>query len=136
MSYGVSPALQTAVFTHLEADATLAGLVGDQIYDAAPSGAVAGLYVVLGEEEVRERSDKTAQGALHDFTVSVVTDADGFLAAKEAATAVSDALIDAPLTLSRGRLIGLDFRRATARRVAKGALRQIDLRFRARVEDD
>ena len=45
-----------------------------------------------------------------------------------------DALDDAPLTLSRGRIVFLRFERARADR--KGRDRQIDLRFRARVEDD
>lgn len=136
MSYGVSPALQKAVFAALEADTVLAALVGSDIYDVAPSGAVPGLYVTLGEEVVRNRSDTLQRAAYHDFTVSVVTDAAGFLAAKDAAAAVSDALVDAPLLLERGRLIGLSFLRANARRIAKSALRQIDLRFRALVEDD
>ncbi len=136
MSYGVSPALQKAVFARLETDAALIALVGSDIYDVAPSGSVPGLYVTLGEEAVRNRSDGLQGGAWHDFTVSVVTDADGFLAAKDAAAAVSDALVDAPLVLERGRLIGLSFLRANARRVAKSTLRQIDLRFRALVEDD
>jgi hypothetical protein len=55
-------------------------------------------------------------------------------AAKDAAAAVVDALDGAPLTLSRGRIVFLRFDRARADR--KGRDRQIDLRFRARVEDD
>lgn len=136
MSYGMSAALQAAVYAHLQADAGLGALVGDAIYDAAPAGEVPGLYVSLGPEDVRDRSDQSAGGALHDFTVSVVTDAAGFSAAKNAAAAVSDALVDAPLALARGRLVGLRFLKARARRVSSGAQRQIDLRFRARVEDD
>jgi hypothetical protein len=50
---------------------------------------------------------------------------------------VCDALEGAALTLDRGRLVGLWFERASARRTGTGgAIRQIDLRFRARVEDD
>ena len=136
MSYAVGAALQAAVYAHLQADAGLEALVGGAIYDAAPAGTPGGLYVSLGPEDVRDRSDGDGGGAAHDFTVNVVTDASGFQAAKVAASAVSDALVDAPLVLSRGRLIGLHFLRARARRVQSGALREIELRFRARVEDN
>ena len=136
MSYGMSAALQAAVYARLEADSGVQALVGAAIYDAAPAGSVPGLYLSLGPEDVRDRSDKSAGGAVHDFTVSVVTDAAGFQGAKDAAAAVSDALVDAPLALARGRLVSLAFLKARARRVSSGAQRQIDLRFRARVEDD
>lgn len=136
MSYGMAEALQSAVFLRLEGNTALTALVGTSIHDMAPAGSVPGLYVTLGPEAVRERSDVTGGGAIHDFTISVVTDEPGFQNAKAAAAAVSDALVDAPLVLSRGRLVSLNFMRAKAKRLAKGAQRQIDLRFRARVEDD
>lgn len=135
MSYGVSMALQQAVYQHLRADATLAAVVGEAIYDAVPPGIVAGTYVSLGPEDVREASDKTGHGALHEIVVSVVTDAAGFSTAKAAATAVSDALVDAALPLGRGALVYLNFHRARARRVGNADIRRIDLRFRARVQD-
>jgi len=134
MSYGVSAALQAAVYQHLAADAALAALVGSAIYDALPAGTLPDLYVSLGPEEARDRSDKTGGGALHLFTVSVVSAAAGFQAAKDAAAAVSDALVDAPLSLSRGVLVSLQFDRARAERLTDGT-RRIDLRFRARVDD-
>lgn len=136
MSYAMASALQAAVFARLESDATLVGLVGSAVFDVAPPGGLPGLYVTLGPEEVRDLSDADQHGASHEFIISVVSDADGFLTAKTVAAAVSDALVDAPLVLSRGRLISLLFLRARARRVAKGSQRQIDLRFRARVEDN
>ncbi|MCA0044701.1 DUF3168 domain-containing protein [Celeribacter litoreus] len=136
MSYGVGAALQAAVFQSLSADATLGALVGTAIYDAAPSGTVPSLYVSLGPEDVTDASDVTGFGARHDFTVSVVSDAAGFLTAKQVAAAISDVLVDAPLTLSRGRLIGLYFVSAKARRVQDSEVRRIDLKFRARVEDN
>jgi len=135
MSYGAASALQEAVFARLVADATLAGLVGGAIYDAPPTGELPVTYVSLGAEDVRDRSDMTGRGARHDFTISVISDAAGFAQAKAAASAVSDALVDAPLTLARGHLVSLNFLRATARRVDTGRTRRIDLRFRARVED-
>lgn len=136
MSYGVAAALQEGVYQRLAGDPALAALVGAAIYDVVPSGTVPGTYVSLGPEDVRDRSDATGGGAEHRFTVSVVTDAAGFQTAKNAAAAISDALIGAPIALARGRLVGLDFLRARARRVQKGDVRRIDLTFRARVEDD
>jgi hypothetical protein len=136
MSYGVSAALQRAVFAQLTTDTALAALVGVSIYDALPTGTLPPLYVVLGSEDVRDASDKTGAGAEHSFTVSIVTQSAGFATAKEAAAAVSDALVDAPLILDRGSLVSLNFYKAKAARVGTGAMRQINLIFRARVADD
>ncbi len=135
MSYGVASALQAAVYQRLVASDVLEGLVGDAIYDAVPPGSSTGTYVSIGPEDARDRSDKTGRGAEHDFVISVVTDSAGFERAKEAAGVVSDALVDAPLILARGRLVGLWFLKARARRVEDGDVRRIDLSFRARVED-
>ena len=136
MSYGVAAALQTAIYQALVADATLAGLVGTAVYDAAPTGTLPSLYVSLGPEDVSDASDKTGAGARHDFTVSVVSDTAGFLTAKQVATAISDVLVDADLALSRGTLVGLYFVSAKARRVQDSDVRRIDMKFRARVEDN
>lgn len=135
MTYAISAALQAAVYQKLFADPALASVVGSGIYDVVPSGPVPDTYVTLGPEQVLDRSDKSGFGALHRFTVSVVTDAAGFSRAKIAGAAVCDALNDADLVLSRGRLVALRFDRATARRIGTGSTRQIDLRFSARVED-
>jgi hypothetical protein len=136
MSYGVSAALQAAVYQRLAGDAALSALVGEAIYDVVPSGPVPGTYVSLGPEDVRDRSDKTGRGAEHRFTVSVVTDAAGFQSAKLAAGAVSDALLGAGMTLTRGRIVAIEFLQARARRVRAGDVRRIDVTFRAWVEDD
>lgn len=136
MSYGVAAALQTAIYQALVADATLTGLVGTAIYDAAPTGTLPSLYVSLGPEDVSDASDKTGAGARHDFTISVVSDTAGFLTAKQVATAISDVLVDADLALSRGTLVGLYFVSAKARRVQDSDVRRIDMKFRARVEDN
>ncbi|MBK5944919.1 hypothetical protein CCR83_00265 [Rhodobacter veldkampii DSM 11550] len=139
MSYAAGAALQAAVYARLRDDPAVTALVGEAVFDAAPPGPVAGTYVSLGPEDVRDASDATGAGAEHDFTVSVVTDAAGFQTAKAVAAAVSEALTGASargagLTLSRGHLVGLWFLRARARRVETGALRRIDLTFRARIE--
>lgn len=136
MSYGVGIALQAAVYQRLLADGGLTALVGTAIYDALPTGILPPIYVAIGPETARDKSDKTGRGAEHEFTVSVVTEASGFATAKAAAAAVSDALVDAPLALTRGHLVALNFFRAVAARIGSGDQRQIDLIFRARVEDD
>ena len=135
MSYGVGAALQAAVYQRLAGDGALDALVSGAIHDSVPPGTVTGTYVLLGPEDVRDASDQVGRGAVHEFTVSVVTDQAGFQQAKAVAAAVSDALTGASLPLSRGRLVGLWFLSARARRVEKADVRRIDLAFRARVED-
>ncbi len=135
MTYAMAAGLQSAIYQRLAADAALAALVGDAVFDGAPVGNVPPLYISLGAEEVRERDDKTGRGAIHLFTLSVIAEAAGFHAAKLAGQAAADALEMAPLTLTRGRCISLRFQRARARREGNGARRRIDLRFRAALDD-
>ncbi|MCX8509265.1 MAG: DUF3168 domain-containing protein [Rhodobacteraceae bacterium] len=135
MSYGAAAALQAAVYQRLMADTALDALIGSAIYDAVPPGTALGTYVSLGPEVVRDSSSQTERGAVHEFSVSVVTDAAGFQNAKAVAVAVSDALTGATLVLARGHLVGLWFLRARARRVEEADVRRIDLFFRARVQD-
>ena len=136
MSYGTSSALQQAVFQALMTSPELGALVGSAIYDALPSGSLPSIYVALGTETARDRSDKTGRGAEHDLTVSVVTDTSGFQTAKDAAGTISDVLDGADLALTRGTLVALRFLKAAARREGTGTGRRIDMTFRARVADD
>lgn len=136
MSYGMAASLQAAVYQHLLADAAVTALVGTAVYDVLPAGEIPETYVSIGPEDVRDRSDISGAGAEHRFTVSVISTAQGFAEAKAAAAAVGDALAGASPTLSRGRVVGIWFDRASARRSGRaGQVRRIDLRFRARVED-
>ncbi|MGC1504854.1 MAG: DUF3168 domain-containing protein [Sulfitobacter sp.] len=136
MSFAMSGPLQKAVYDALIADSVLGAIVGSAIYDAVPTGTLPLIYVRLGSEEVKDASDVSGSGAVHRFTVSVITSGPGFAQAKEAAAAISDVLHDGHLTMTRGRLVGLRFERAKAVRVEAAATRQIDLRFAARVQDD
>lgn len=133
MSYGMTAALQVAVFDRLSADTGLAAIVGGAVYDALPAGTLPALYVTLGPEKARDRSDGSSGGAVHDFAVSVVSSAASFHQAKQAAAAVSDALLAAPLTLLRGQVRRVQFYRAKASRA--GAERRIDIWFRARLDE-
>jgi len=136
MSYAVSAALQSAVYQQLFTDPALVALVGTNVFDALPSGTMPPLYVALGPEVVKDQSDKTGAGALHEMVISVVTSVAGFAQAKTAAAAVSDALVNVNLVLSRGTLVSMAFYKATAARVGTGDTRQINLIFRARVADE
>jgi len=130
MSYGAAPALQQAVFQRLTSDPALAAVA---TYDAVPPNAT-GTFILIGPEEARDQSDKSGAGAEHQMVISVITDATGFLSIKTIAADISDALIGAPLPLSRGQLVSIFFLRATARRIEEGETRRIDLTFRARVQ--
>tara|TARA_R110002110_G_scaffold194901_24_gene404135 strand:- start:687 stop:1097 length:411 start_codon:yes stop_codon:yes gene_type:complete len=136
MSFAGSGPLQAAVFDALRNDVPLGVIVGGAIYDAVPSGALPPIYVRLGSETAQDASDGAGAGALHRFTVSVITTQPGFASAKQAGAAISDALHNADLVLSRGRLVSLRFERARAARINAGAARQVDLRFAARVQDN
>jgi hypothetical protein len=131
MSYGSAAALQAAIWQRLSVQAGLAGI---PVVDALPKGQGKGTFVLIGPEEVIDASDKTGGGAEHRLTVSVISDATGFRSVKDVAVVVSDALVDAGLVLARGRLVYLRFLRAVARRLDDGAVRRVDLVFRARVE--
>ena len=130
MSYAAAAALQTAVFQKLSAATALAGVA---IYDAVPPSP-AGTWVLVGPEEVRDASDKSGAGAEHLIAISVISDGTGFLTAKTIAAAISDELVGSSLSLTRGQLVSLLFLRASARRIDEGAVRRIDLTFRARVQ--
>lgn len=136
MSYAISVALQAALYHRLATDPLLSSLVGTAIYDQVPAGTLPGTYVTLGPETAVQTGDSSGRSMRHDFIVSVTTDASGFQTIKDVAGAVADALQDAALDLPQGQVSLLDFRRARARRLANGALRQIDLRFRARIDLD
>ena len=136
MSYAMAEALQGAIYQRIQGDAAATALIGDAVYDAVPSGTLPATYVVLGAEIALDRSDKSGSGAEHRLTISVISDVAGFATAKAVAVAISDALEGADLTLTRGRLVFLKFDRAVARREGSGNTRRIDLRFRARVEDN
>lgn len=136
MTYAISAPLQSAVYAALGNDTALAALVGNAIYDAVPSGTLPAIYVRIGGESVTDASDGSGAGAVHRFTVSVITTNPGFASAKQAAGAVSDVLHNADLALSRGRLVSLTFQGASAARIDTVSARRIDLRFRARVQDD
>jgi hypothetical protein len=135
MSYATAPALQTALFQALSNDPALIAALSGAIYDAIPPTTPPATYALLGVEDATDRSDQTARGVEYRLTISVVTNATGFLAAKTIAALICDRLAQPLPALARGHLVGLWFDRAEARKVASGRIRRIDLRFRARLDD-
>ena len=131
MSYQAAAALQSAVFGALTAAASLAGV---NVVDAMPPGTNPGTFVLIGPEVVVDQSDGTGLGAEHRFVVSVISDASGFMTAKSVAASVSEVLLAGGMVLSTGHLVSVHFQRAVARRLDVGAVRRIDLTFRARIE--
>lgn len=134
MTYAMSSGLQAAVYELLANDAALNAQVAGAVYDSVPESAP-DLFVALGPEKASDRSDATAGGAIHQFRISVVTRRQGFMAAKEVAGRVSDALAEAALPLARGRVVSMRFLRAQAKRDEGEGTRRIDLWFRARLDD-
>lgn len=134
MSYATSAGLQAAIYDALQSDSTVSEATAGHIYDALPSGSLPSLYVVIGAEEARDRSDQGGNAALYLTTLSVITESAGFASAKQIAGAICDALLAAPLPLSRGRVTGRWFDRAVARALKSGG-REITLRFRLHVDD-
>ena len=131
MGYSGAAALQSALFAALSAAPALAGV---SILDAIPAGGGGGTFVLLGPEEVTDASDKSGLGADHRVVISVISDARGFLEAKEIAADISDALVDATPPISRGRIVSIGFVKAVAKRLKDGDVRRIDLTFRVRLD--
>lgn len=131
MSYQAAAALQAAIFGALTAAPALAGV---SIVDAMPPGTSPGTFVLIGPEVAVDQSDGTGGGAEHRFTVSVISDASGFMTAKTVAGAVSETLLETAMVLATGHLVSVNFQRAVAQRLEEGTTRRIDLTFRARVQ--
>ena len=128
--------LQSAIYDALTNDATITSLVGTDIYDARPSGTLPDTFVLIGEESVFDRSDKTHSAAIYAVRISVVTTASGFGGAKSIAAAICNVVEESNLTLSSANLRRVEFRRAFARRNRSGTERKIELLFRAFIEQD
>jgi hypothetical protein len=131
MSYGAAAMLQTAIYGVLASAPALAGVL---VVDAVPAQGGTGTFILIGPEEVSDQSDKSGRGAEHRVMVSVISDANGFLASKTVAAAVCDALVDAAPPLTTGRIVGIRFLKASAKRLEDGDVRRIDLTFRVRIE--
>ena len=136
MTYALAWPLQQAVHARLAADPGVAAMLGDRIHDAAPeTRRLSQIYAVIGDEAVEDWSTATDRGAEHVIRLAVHAPRAGFATAKQAAAAISDALIGTPLTLARGHVVCIGFVDAETARSEDDALRSIVLRFRVLIED-
>ena len=139
MTYALSWPLQEGVFQLLSADVGVAALVGGRIYDAPPSLEAEtdpdGIYVTIGDESARNWSTASDHGAAHLLTIAVHAPRRGFAEAKQAAGAISDAMLGGAITMSRGQVILVSFVSARTRRAEGDAVRRVEMRFRVTVED-
>lgn len=136
MTYVNSAPLQKAVYACLVSDPAIVGVVGDAVFDAPPEGIRPPVFIAMGPEDVVQRLDKTGNAAAHRFVITLVSETPGFLALKALAGLVETALVNATLSLSRGRVVSVTFQKAKARRERSGARRRIDMTFRAFVDDE
>lgn len=139
MTYALSWPLQEALFSVISADAACTGFFGNRVYDfAQPFGDEAeaeGPYLIIGDEEARDWSTASDDGAVHTVRLDVWAPRFSFNEAKRAAGAVSDAVLTGDISPSRGRVINARFIDAKTRRTENDALRGIQMRFRIVVED-
>ncbi len=106
MSYGGFRALQAAVYQHLGADTALAGLVGAAIYDAMPAGHAARALRDAGAGEgARPLGRQRARAPSTNSPSASCPMAAASRRPRPRRRRCRDALVDAPLTLARGRLV-------------------------------
>jgi len=139
MTYALSWPLQEAVYDLLTTTPAVTALIGGRVYDAPPpvDGVVApaGLYAVIGDEAVQDWSTKSDHGADHRITIALIAPRAGFSEAKQAAGAVSDAMLSGALSLSRGHVVGVWFLGAETDREEGDDLRRVEMTFRILIED-
>ena len=126
----------------VEAATVADGLGLDVLFPVRVDGPVRPGEAGLGFRPLLDTAGTLHGGSGHTFDWDLI-DHDGAefvlaggLGPDNVAAAIADALLSTQMTLNRGRLIGLWFDRAIAKRTGKaGHIRRIDLRVRARVED-
>lgn len=138
MTYALAWPLQEALFTLFTTNAACVAAFAGRVFDGTlplKDADAEGPYLVLGDEEARDWSSKTEGGAVHVVRLDVYAPRRGFGDAKQAAAAVSDALLAAELPTSRGTVVNTRFVDARTEREENDALRRIRLQFRITLED-
>lgn len=134
MTTPASAALRAAVHDALVADATLiAALGGPKIYDEPPRTA-AFPYVTLGEARIADYSTGSEAGQEHQLTLHAWSRQGGHKEAHIIASALLQALDEAPLTLADHQLVNFRFSVADVRREADGRTYHARVAFRAVTE--
>lgn len=139
MTYALAWPLQEAIYGVIGADAACVQFFDQRVFDGAVPFPVEaepeGLYLTIGDEQVRDWSTGTDDGAEHIVQLTIHAPRRGFGDAKQAAAAVFEALTAGPYALSRGRIVNVRFLEARTRRAEGDAFRQIEMRFRFVLED-
>lgn len=139
MTYALSWPLQAGLYKTVCESPDCAEHLAGRVFDAAPPNQGGPLpddvYMTFGDEEVSDWSSGTSVGAVHLITVSVFAPRSGFSDAKQAAAAVSDAILTGEIALTRGTVVNARFIDAKTRREEGDDLRRIDMRFRITVQD-
>lgn len=139
MTYALGWPLQEALYAALSADAECAAFFGTRIHDApprfGPDAEAEGLYLVIGDERVRDWSTASDEGAVHQVRLDVYAPRRSFAEAKQAAAAVSAVVLNGALALTRGRVVNARFVDARTGRAENDSLRRIAMRFRITLED-
>ncbi|WP_341989967.1 DUF3168 domain-containing protein [Azorhizobium sp. AG788] len=130
---GAARALRGAIHARLAADTPLQALVGNAIHDVPPKDA-AFPFVTLGEAVVSDWSTATEGGSEQALTLHVFSRQGGRAEALAIASAVQEALHEAPLALDGHRLANLRATTAEIRRDSDGRTFHGLVRFRAITE--
>jgi hypothetical protein len=127
-------ALRAAINAALNADASVATLLGGaKVYDEAPKSVVFP-YVTMGDARTTEIAVAEAPTVEHQLTLHAWSRQGGHREAHLIAGAIIQALDDAPLTLSGNRLVNLRLALADVRRESDGRTYHALIRFRAVTE--
>lgn len=126
--------LRAAIRGALAADAPLTALLGGgKIYDEPPRAAELP-YVTLGQDVISDASTATETSDEHALTLHVWSRQGGHKQAHLIASAILEALADAPLDLDEHRLANLRFIVADVRREGDGRTYHGIVRLRALTE--
>ena len=138
MTYALAWPLQEALFGLLTTDSGCVEALGGRVFDGTlplKDADAEGAYLVIGDEIARDGSTKTEDGAVHVVRMDLYAPRRGFGDAKRAAAAVSDAVLEGHIPISRGSVVNARFVDAETERDQNDALRRIRLRFRITLED-
>ncbi|RZJ46620.1 MAG: DUF3168 domain-containing protein [Brevundimonas sp.] len=126
-------ALQKALITHLKADAAVQALIGDRIWDVAPSSP-SYPHLLIGRSESRPVA-ADGGGMEHLLTLTIVSRFQGAEEAKAALAAVRLRLTDAEPEADGLRIVSLGVRFSDVWRSPTGPRTYAVLRVRAVTED-
>lgn len=139
MTYAISWPLQQGIYSLVCNDPGCSSTLGARVFDAIPPEAENAVpqdvYMTFGDEDVQDWSSGSTNGAIHTLTVSVHAPRQGYADAKQAAAAISDAILSGALSLTRGTVVNVRFVDGRTARQESDGLRRIDLRFRITVQD-